>query len=219
MKALVGSVVRSALPGERHGGLYAVDTDTGWSERVLDWDRDISWKGHGGDRGLRGLTRWGDDVLVAASDEVVLLEISRADYERSLKRWKARITRDRVAFLKKTHTFRFCTDEDLGKIVGSVRVCTFAPGQVIVRQGDAGACGIEHADRLVGELAPGDIAMRQRHRGMDRFLQHAYPVVLFQLAGDAAQHLRGNGLVRLLHLHDLKPAGQRRVLLEVFLVL
>ena len=39
--------------------------------------------------------------VVAASDEVVLLEISRADYERSLKRWKARITRDRVAFLKK----------------------------------------------------------------------------------------------------------------------
>ena len=76
--------------------------------------------------------------VVAASDQVVLLEINRRDYERSLKRWKARITRDRVAFLKKTHTFRFCTDEDLAKIVGSVRVCTYSPGQVIVRQGDAG---------------------------------------------------------------------------------
>ena len=89
---------------------------------------------------------------------------------------------------------------------------------VVLAEGDPRAGGVEHADRLVRQLAAGDVAVRQLHRIDDGRVHDLHAVMLFQLAGDAAQHLHGGGLVRLLDLDQLEAPGQRRVLLEVFLV-
>jgi len=65
------SVVRGSSQGESHGGVYLVDLD---SERVahpIDWNTiDIDWQGRGWDRGLRGIAFDGDNVYIAASDEL-----------------------------------------------------------------------------------------------------------------------------------------------------
>ena len=45
----------------------------------------------------------------------------------------------------------------------------------VLRDGDAGAGGVEQADRLVGQLARRDIALRQLDRGVDRLVEHDRP--------------------------------------------
>jgi len=72
---IFSSVVRSTNKGESHGGLYLADLATGRVEQVLDWsDASIDWEGRGGDRGLRGIAFHGDDVFVAASDEIFVYD-------------------------------------------------------------------------------------------------------------------------------------------------
>jgi hypothetical protein len=70
-KVITTSVIRSAQQGESHGGVYLVDLQTGAFEQVVDWnDRSINWEGRGGDRGLRGIAFYQDEIYIAASDEV-----------------------------------------------------------------------------------------------------------------------------------------------------
>ncbi len=70
-KLLVSSVVRGSRQGDSHGGLYLVDLARGGSEQVIDWNTcDINFDGRGADRGLRGIVIHGDQVYVAASDEL-----------------------------------------------------------------------------------------------------------------------------------------------------
>lgn len=74
-KVLVSSVVRSTHQGESHGGLYLVELDRGFFSQVLDWnDGSISWEGRGGDRGLRGIAYCNEEIYVAASDEMFVLD-------------------------------------------------------------------------------------------------------------------------------------------------
>src|SRR5690606_16140558 len=69
------SVVRSSHQGESHGGVYLVNLETGRHRRLVDWDHvDIDWSGRGGDRGLRGIAIHGDDVYIAASDELFVFD-------------------------------------------------------------------------------------------------------------------------------------------------
>jgi hypothetical protein len=80
---VVSSVVRSAHQGESHGGVYVVDLAAGRAEQVLDWDDpDISWDGRGADRGLRGIAIRGDEVFLAASDEIFV-------YDRAFRRLRS----------------------------------------------------------------------------------------------------------------------------------
>jgi len=68
---LCTTVVRSAHHGSSHGGAYLVDLANGGSRQVLDWnDGSIDWSGRGGGRGLRGIAYSGDEIYIAASDEV-----------------------------------------------------------------------------------------------------------------------------------------------------
>ena len=85
--------------------------------------------------------------------------------------------------------------------------------------GHPGAGGVEQADRLVGQLPGRDVAMRELDRALDGFLEDPHAVVLLQDAGESPHHPNGDFLGGLLDLHDLEPAGQCRVLLEVLLVL
>ncbi len=48
---------------------------------------------------------------------------------------------------------------------------------------------VEHVDRLVGEEAVGDVAVGERHAGLQRLLRVAHPVVPLVAGGDVAQDL------------------------------
>jgi hypothetical protein len=72
---LATTVVRSAHEGASHGGAYLVDLETGAQRQVLDWnDGSIDWSGRGGDRGLRGIAFRGEEIFIAASDEIFVFD-------------------------------------------------------------------------------------------------------------------------------------------------
>ncbi len=83
----------------------------------------------------------------------------------------------------------------------------------------AGAGGVEQADRFVGQLARGDIAVRKLHRGLQRFVEDLYLVMLLHHAGDATHHQDRLLLAGLVDLHGLKPAREGGVFLDVLFVL
>lgn len=72
---LVSSVVRGSKQGDSHGGLFLVDMSSRRVEQVLDWNTGaISFEGRGADRGLRGIAVLDDEIYVAASDEIYVLD-------------------------------------------------------------------------------------------------------------------------------------------------
>lgn len=74
-KLLVSSVVRGSRQGDSHGGLYLADMEAGAFDQVYDWNSgDISFEGRGADRGLRGIAILGDDIFIAASDELFVFD-------------------------------------------------------------------------------------------------------------------------------------------------
>ncbi len=65
------SVVRGSQQGESHGGVYKVDFEKHEVEQQVDWNTsEIDFEGRGADRGMRGIAVDGDDILIAASDEL-----------------------------------------------------------------------------------------------------------------------------------------------------
>ncbi len=78
-KLVATSVVRGSRKGESHGGVFLVDFENHDVVQVVDWNTSqIDFEGRGGDRGLRGIAISGDDILIAASDELF-------HYDRSFK--------------------------------------------------------------------------------------------------------------------------------------
>ncbi|MCA9304759.1 MAG: hypothetical protein KC996_11610, partial [Phycisphaerales bacterium] len=72
---LMTDVIRSSEQGNSHGGAYLIDLQTGSFDKVLDWNTtDIDWQGRGMGRGLRGICFVGDDVYIAASDELFVFD-------------------------------------------------------------------------------------------------------------------------------------------------
>jgi hypothetical protein len=70
-KLIATSVVRGSRQGESHGGVFTVDFERQEGQQHIDWNTsDIDWEGRGADRGLRGITFDGDDIYIAASDEL-----------------------------------------------------------------------------------------------------------------------------------------------------
>ena len=70
-KIIATSVVRGSQQGESHGGVYTIDFDRKEILQRVDWNAgDIDWEGRGADRGLRGIAFDGDDIYIAASDEL-----------------------------------------------------------------------------------------------------------------------------------------------------
>jgi hypothetical protein len=68
---IASSVVRGSQQGESHGGVYLVDTQRNTFEQVIDWNtQGIDWQGRGWDRGLRGIAFDGEQVYMAASNEL-----------------------------------------------------------------------------------------------------------------------------------------------------
>jgi len=74
-KLIATSVVRGSQQGESHGGVFTVDFETQEGAQHVDWNADdIDWEGRGADRGLRGITFDGDDIYIAASDELFVYD-------------------------------------------------------------------------------------------------------------------------------------------------
>ena len=70
-KLVATSVVRGSQQGESHGGIFTIDFEARSGEQHVDWNTsEIDFEGRGADRGLRGITFDGDDIYVAASDEL-----------------------------------------------------------------------------------------------------------------------------------------------------
>ncbi|HEX7718613.1 MAG TPA: hypothetical protein VF389_02305 [Woeseiaceae bacterium] len=65
------SVVRGSRQGESHGGVYILDFEARSGRQSVDWNTvEIDFAGRGADRGLRGIAFDGDDIYIAASDEL-----------------------------------------------------------------------------------------------------------------------------------------------------
>ncbi len=72
---LMTDVVRSSKQGDSHGGAYLIDLETKSYEQVLNWNRiDINWEGRGMGRGLRGICFVGEEIYIAASDELFVFD-------------------------------------------------------------------------------------------------------------------------------------------------
>lgn len=70
-KLLATSVVRGSQQGESHGGVFSIDFETREIRQHVDWNSsEIDWDGRGADRGLRGIEFDGNDIYIAASDEL-----------------------------------------------------------------------------------------------------------------------------------------------------
>jgi hypothetical protein len=66
------SVVRGSQQGESHGGIYLVDFEKQDAKIMVDWNEsNIDFSGRGWDRGLRGIEFYGDEIFIAASDELL----------------------------------------------------------------------------------------------------------------------------------------------------
>ncbi len=63
--------MRGSEQGESHGGVFTVDFETQECMQQVDWNTgEIDFEGRGADRGLRGIDIDGDDIYIAASDEL-----------------------------------------------------------------------------------------------------------------------------------------------------
>ena len=82
----------------------------------------------------------------------------------------------------------------------------------------AGTGGVDQADRLVRQLAGGDVASRQAHGLAHRFIEDAHLVMQLERGDEAANHGDRHLFARLLDLHRLEATGEGGVLLEILLV-
>ncbi|MAH85023.1 MAG: hypothetical protein CBB68_12315 [Rhodospirillaceae bacterium TMED8] len=74
-KILASSVIRSSEHSHAHGGLYLVDLNAGRSEQVLSWDRsNISFRGRGAERGLRGIAFFNNLTYIANNDSILVFD-------------------------------------------------------------------------------------------------------------------------------------------------
>ena len=70
-KLIATSVVRGSQQGESHGGVFTIDFEQRTATQHIDWNTsEIDWQGRGADRGLRGIAFDGDNIYIAASDEL-----------------------------------------------------------------------------------------------------------------------------------------------------
>jgi len=106
-KFIATSVVRGSQQGESHGGVYTVDFETQACQQHVDWNTgEIDFEGRGADRGLRGIELDGDDIYIAASDELFCYDrnfrIKRSFRNSYLRHCHEICRKDRTLFLTST---------------------------------------------------------------------------------------------------------------------
>ncbi|MCH7637710.1 MAG: hypothetical protein IIA12_08605 [Proteobacteria bacterium] len=103
-KFIATSVVRGSQQDKSHGGVYTIDFETQTGEQHVDWNTSgIDFDGRGAERGLRGITFDGDDIYIAAGDELFCFdrnfEVSESFRCRYLKNCHEIVRKDRRIFL------------------------------------------------------------------------------------------------------------------------
>ena len=106
-KLIATSVVRGSQQGESHGGIYTVDFESQTGDQHVDWNTsDINFEGRGADRGLRGIAFDGNDIYVAASDEIFVynrdFEVTATYRNRYLKHAHEIVRKGRHLFVTST---------------------------------------------------------------------------------------------------------------------
>lgn len=106
-KLIATSVVRGSQQGESHGGVFTVDFHSEECRQWVDWNTgEIDFAGRGADRGLRGIAFDGDDIYIAASDELFCYDrsfrIQRSYANRYLKHCHEISRIERTVFLTST---------------------------------------------------------------------------------------------------------------------
>ncbi len=106
-KLIATSVVRGSQQGESHGGVFTVDFEKREGAQHVDWNAaNIDWEGRGADRGLRGIAIDGDEIIIAASDELFVYDrdfkIIRSHKNRYLKHCHEIVKAERRIFLTST---------------------------------------------------------------------------------------------------------------------
>ena len=86
-------------------------------------------------------------------------------------------------------------------------------------QADAGAGFVDDVDRLVGQAAAGDVAVRQLDGRLEGVVGDLHAVVRLVAVAQAAEDLEGLGLARRLDHDRLEPPIEGPVLLDVLAVL
>ena len=92
-------------------------------------------------------------------------------------------------------------------------------GRRVLRHPHARRGGVDQVDRLVGQLAAGEVPVGEFDGGADGGVGDLDHVMVLVAVADAAHHHDGRLHVGLVHLDHLKAAGERGVLLDVLLVL
>ncbi len=154
-RVLASTVVRSSRRGESHGALYLVDLENQAFELVVDWrETEIDWAGEGGDRGLRGIAFTRDEVLVAASNELLVFDRQLALRNRVTNPYLGQCHEitlfDNQLYLTST-SFDTLLELDLDdwQFVGALGIRLFADGQISYRCFDPlAASGPERKDTL-----------------------------------------------------------------------
>jgi len=106
-KLIATSVVRGSQQGESHGGVFTVDFENQEGAQHIDWNTsNIDFEGRGADRGLRGIALDGDDIYIAASDELFCYDrdfnLVRSNKNRYLKHCHEICRMERMLFLTTT---------------------------------------------------------------------------------------------------------------------
>lgn len=106
-KLIATSVVRGSRQGESHGGVFTVDFENQDGAQHVNWNTsNIDFEGRGADRGLRGIALDGEDIYIAASDELFCYDcdfnIVRSNRNRYLKHCHEICRMDRMLFLTST---------------------------------------------------------------------------------------------------------------------
>lgn len=106
-KLVATSVVRGSQQGDSHGGIFTIDFRNQEVRQHVDWNTgEIDFEGRGADRGLRGIAFDGDDIFVAASDELFRYDrdfrITGSYRNRYLKHCHEISRMDRTLFLSST---------------------------------------------------------------------------------------------------------------------
>ena len=90
--------------------------------------------------------------------------------------------------------------------------------QGVEAHADSCSGGIQQINRLVRQLASGQIAARQAHGGLNGAVQHMHAVVLCITGLQSPQHQTGGVIIRLVNLNHLEAALQRGVALKILFV-
>ena len=106
-KLVATSVVRGSQQGESHGGIFTIDFNEQVCQQHVDWNTgEIDFAGRGADRGLRGIEFDGDNIWIAASDELFCYDRSfniRGSFRNRYLKHCHEISRiDRTLFLTST---------------------------------------------------------------------------------------------------------------------